>query len=192
MTTLLPLAELPEETLLHIFGYLSTCQILKNIALVCKRFYRICLDDSLITEMYFGRKINHNSLEYAKEVLSRSYNLTKLILQCCENTNLLIYSAIEFCPKLNHIEIMGCYLTEDCFETLIESRQNIQHLSLTGTCIKSNIGGITKLKKLKRLKLSDYNYKFNSYDLICLANNCEQLKSLTVDRVGKTTYSDSE
>mgnify|MGYP001349924366 CR=1 FL=1 len=31
-------------------------QRLKNIALVCKRFYRICLDDSLITELYFGRK----------------------------------------------------------------------------------------------------------------------------------------
>ena len=61
----MPLQDLPDELLLKIFGFLSTHDILQNIALVCRNFYRLSQDCCLIKELYLGPKINDNCDKYA-------------------------------------------------------------------------------------------------------------------------------
>ena len=65
------LNNLPEEILLQIFGYLSTYEIFKNIALVCKKFHRLSQDEFLIQEIYIGGKIDESCINFAYETLGR-------------------------------------------------------------------------------------------------------------------------
>ena len=112
-----------------------------------------------------------------------------LILKRCENTDFIIYTSIQFCPKLKHLEIIESFLSEECFDTLIDFGQNIQYFSLSGsTTIKYEIGKITRLKNLRHLNLSGYNFKFTSCDLIALSLNCENLENLKIDRVSITDF----
>ena len=46
------LTNLPDEVKLKIFCYLSTFEILRNVAVVCKDFYRISKDTSLIKTIH--------------------------------------------------------------------------------------------------------------------------------------------
>ena len=73
--------DLPDEVLLNVFGYLSTHEVLKHIALVCKHFQRLSKDSSLIKEIYLKPLIDESSQEYIYEVLVRSRCLHTLILK---------------------------------------------------------------------------------------------------------------
>ena len=58
------LTDLSNEVLLKIFQYLSTYEILRHIALVCKNFRSISLDSSLIKEIFLKPNIDESSQEY--------------------------------------------------------------------------------------------------------------------------------
>ena len=73
--------DLPDEVLLNVFGYLSTHEVLKHIALVCKHFQRLSKDSSLIKEIYLKPLIDESSQEYIYEALGRSRCLHTLILK---------------------------------------------------------------------------------------------------------------
>ena len=174
---------LPDELLLKIFGYLSSYQIMKTIAFVCKDFYRLSQESSLFTNIYLGPKMNKSCEEYSNEVLSRSSHLNKLILEEIENADHIIYTLNQSWSKLTYLEIIQCHISEECFDILIQSVPKIQHLSLRGTCIRQKMRNLTKLDHLKYLNLSGYNYKFDSTDLTNLAYNCKKLANLKIDWV---------
>ena len=62
----------PNEVWLKIFGYLPTNEILLQISRVCKRFYELSKDSSLITEIYFRfAGYDENSAKKACRAIAR-------------------------------------------------------------------------------------------------------------------------
>ena len=77
------LMELPNECLLKILGYLSNFDVLKNVAVVSKRFHGLSQDKHLIRKIEVDSESwpENQKEEYCKgflEVLNRSLNLTFL------------------------------------------------------------------------------------------------------------------
>ena len=72
---------LPNEIWLQIFGYLSTYDILKNVSLVCRHFYHLCQDKSLIKELILRNNscIDVN-IPKIREIIVNAKNLQKLVL----------------------------------------------------------------------------------------------------------------
>ena len=75
------LRDLSDEVLLKIFQYLSTYEILRHIALVCKDFRNISLDSSLVREIFLNPNIDESSHEYICQALSRSRCLHTLTIK---------------------------------------------------------------------------------------------------------------
>ena len=75
------LTDLSDEVLLKIFQYLSTYEILRHIALVCKDFRNISLDSSLVREIFLNPNIDESSHEYVCQALSRSRCLQTLTIK---------------------------------------------------------------------------------------------------------------
>ena len=75
------LTDLSDEVLLKIFQYLSTYEILRHIALVCKDFRNISLDSSLVREIFLYPNIDESSHEYICQALSRSRCLHTLTIK---------------------------------------------------------------------------------------------------------------
>ena len=75
------LTDLSNEVLLKIFQYLSTYEILRHIALVCKNFRSISLDSSLIKEIFLKPNIDESSQEYICQALSRSRCLNTVTIK---------------------------------------------------------------------------------------------------------------
>ena len=122
----------------------------------------------------------------AQEFLSRSFWLEKLVLkgtERSENMDFYIYTAIQNCPNVVHIEILDSNISNDCFDTMLEAYEDLTTLVLISTCLQNDVGKIAHLRKLRNLTLSGYHYKFTSEDLILLAQNCGHLQSLKMERV---------
>ena len=107
------LQDLPDDILLLIFGYLSTFEIFKNVALICKNCYRVSRDYSFIQDLQLLdlSRITANAERYFEflEVLRyQSKNLANLtfhgiasnkIIQNCLNI------ASNACPKLSYLDL---------------------------------------------------------------------------------------
>ena len=117
------------------------------------------------------------------DLLYKVNSVHKLILEEIENTDLILYTFIECLSRLTHLQLIECYITEECFDIVIELVKNLEYLSIEGTGVNQKLRRITKLDKLKHLNLSGYNYKFDSNDLGNLAYNCKNLESLKIDWV---------
>ena len=117
------------------------------------------------------------------DLLYKVNSVHKLILEEIENTDLILYTFIECLSRLTHLQLIECYVTEECFDIVIELVKNLEYLSIEGTGVNQKLRRITKLDKLKHLNLSGYNYKFDSNDLGNLAYNCKNLESLKIDWV---------
>ena len=165
------LVNLPDEIILKIFLNLSTYDIRKSICLVCKDFYRLSQDSTLIRDVYLGPKLNKIPEKYVLEVLRLSNHLTKLILEDLEEADLIIYTLILSCPKLKHLELIECYLSNECFETLIDASPNLEYLTLDGSCINSQMEKLAQLEFLKSLRLSGYNLVVERTQKIRTSNN---------------------
>ena len=83
------LTDLSNEVLLKIFQYLSTYEILRHIALVCKNFRSISLDSSLIKEIFLKPNIDESSQEYICQALSRSRCLNTVTIKSKKSSHLL-------------------------------------------------------------------------------------------------------
>ena len=81
----LPLADFPDEILLKIFRCLKTYDILRNVALVCRRFYRLSKDHNLLREFQFSSKSDlHEKKSFRKNAFNafnQSRCLTKLTIE---------------------------------------------------------------------------------------------------------------
>ena len=80
----LQLTYFPDEILLKIFRCLKTYDILRNVALVCRRFYRLSKDHNLLREFQFSSKSDlHEKISLRRNafnVFNQSRCLTKLTI----------------------------------------------------------------------------------------------------------------
>ena len=104
------ITNLPDEILLKIFGCLSTYDLLKRVSLVCKDFYRLSQDSSVIKEIVFNSDSKKDVALKAYDVIRQSRNLNKLIISGDKykkpdiRAGNFISIAIKNCPNLRHIE----------------------------------------------------------------------------------------
>ena len=106
--------KLPDEIWLKIFDHLSANFISKSIALVCKQFYRLSKDSSLIKEVVLQRIENKSNQDHIYEVLRSAIHLNTLILKNRKDAEFLVYMAMQHCPRLRRLELLHCNLTDDC------------------------------------------------------------------------------
>ena len=185
------LFDLPDEVLLQIFSNLSTYDILRHVAIVCKKFNVITKDSSLIKEIHLkichSGKIGGIQLGHTCELietLERSKGLTKFVIEDRKYyAEYLIIKTLQSCPKLNHLEIIRCHLSEEGMEKITEFGKRIKFFNITSIenpkrGEMTRVSHVTKLKQLRHLSLNRCH--FESDDLKFLASNCEELQSLEI------------
>ena len=126
-----PLAEskpLPIEVLVKIFNFLPNHDIRCGVSLVCKEFYNICQNETLVPVKdlcIYGHPVGPKSKEKGQkgkqvyslspglsgavaDIIRRSKNLTYLKIKALnhETVNELVSIALQACPKLTQLEII--------------------------------------------------------------------------------------
>ena len=101
---------LPDEIWLKVFQYLPTHFIRNIIAIVCKRFQRLSRDCSLIKEI----RITELDQDFAYGVLRSAKNVTTLSVNHHKDVEFLVSIALQFCKKLQNLELINCDLPDDC------------------------------------------------------------------------------
>ena len=153
-----PIPELPNETWLEIMSYLSTFDVLRNIARVSKRFHKLSEDPHVI------QKIEVDSVQsWPKEkeekycddflgVLKRSLKLKKLSFGFnCSANDISGKRFLEMLPSLNHE-----FLQEFCLKGDGKTDYNIATKFLT-SFIHVNIK--TYIEKCPDLKILKFEFK---------------------------------
>ena len=123
---------MPVEVLVRIFKCLPNHDIRCRISLACQKFYKICLDKSLVPVKdlcIYGhivgpkskKKTDHYSLSLEEidsvlDIISQSKNLTFLKIKALGRNHVpnlrhhpvdeLVSMALQSCPKLTHLEII--------------------------------------------------------------------------------------
>ena len=159
--------ELPQEILLHIFGYLSSHDILRRVAAVCKNFKLLTQDQLLIKDIYIkGNEYPDGSLNGIHKVLQMSKNLTKLVISCT-HCFIPLKFALQNCPNLNHLTLdrISVYsefsaniynridtLSDNLMEDLVKYGQGITYLSIMPQDFESQWFGLSQVAQLKNLK----------------------------------------
>ena len=119
--SLMELKDLPVEVLAKIFNFLPNHDIRCRVSLVCKQFYEICQNQSLVPVKELsihGHNVNlrlkgknRNALRNITAVydlIGQSKNLTSLKIKGLHYGPLrnLVSFALQACPKLIHLEIV--------------------------------------------------------------------------------------
>ena len=118
------LEDLPVEVLVKIFNYLRNHDIRCGVSLACKKFLKICRNESLVPvkdlcikgHYYFPEnQLNEPYPPYGLRnigavfiTICKAKNLTTLKIQGLnyESRNSLVSTALQACPKLIHLEIV--------------------------------------------------------------------------------------
>ena len=107
------LQNLPDDILLIIFGYLSTFEIFKNVALICKSCYRVSRDYNLIQDLKLldlSRTVTNidRYFEFLGVLQYQSKNVVKLTFHGI-TSNEMIENCLEIasnsCPKLRYLDL---------------------------------------------------------------------------------------
>ena len=114
----------PTEILAKIFNFLSNQDIRCGVSSVCKKFYEICQNQSLVPVKdlcIYGQPAGPKSekegqkgkqdyilkgREAVHDVIKKSENLTYLKIKAVNNKSSLVYTALQSCPKLSTLEII--------------------------------------------------------------------------------------
>ena len=183
----------PDEIYLKIFSYLSTNDILENVARVCQEFYRLSKDAQLIKEIEFEdiSSIMHyvknncsnfypnfdlnlpnvsSNLLSIKKVVIQSRGLTKLTLQhrseLCREFEGLMSAVMKSCPKLKHLDVEVNHCCKSLFTIIANNGKSIQNFRLN----------------IKTPWSNEPKPGFDSKNLIALANNWQNLKSIEINQ----------
>ncbi|XP_014242278.1 F-box/LRR-repeat protein 4 [Cimex lectularius] len=155
-----PFSDLPDETILRIFGYLDLIS-LRRCVRVNKHFSRLANDAMLYTGLNlkpYWFCVNSNALN---TLSSRCLYLQKLDLSWCGNydqiTPAQFSSFINTCGKqITHLRLDCCkYIDDDCIKQVAYSCRNLKELSLRN-CFKISVDGfhsLTNITTFQRLDL---------------------------------------
>ena len=117
---------LPVQVLVKIFNYLPNRDIRCGISLVCKEFYKISRDESLVPVKdlcIYGHPVGRKSKKKGQkgkqcfglknvgavsDVIAQSKNLTFLKIKALspETVNELVSIALQSCPQLMHLSVI--------------------------------------------------------------------------------------
>ena len=128
------LEDLPVEVLAKIFNYLHNHDICGGVSLACKKFLKICRNESLVPVKDLCIKGHFYFLETQEPPLYGLRNIGAVFITICkaknlttlkiiglnyESINSLVSTALQACPKLIHLEIVDTFpqsITDDAKE----------------------------------------------------------------------------
>ena len=120
---------IPEELLLKIFSYLTTQDLLQNVALVNRTFKKIAMDADLL-KIIVLKDVDEHVFQAAENVLMKARKLQKLTFkQNVLDSERLIKAALKTSKNLKTLEILG-NISEDFSLSLSEHGRNLKHLEL--------------------------------------------------------------
>ena len=120
---------IPEELLLKIFRYLTTQDLLQNVALVNRKFRKISNDSDLLRIIVL-KDIDEYVYQQVENLLRKATRLQKLtVKRNVLNHENLIKVALKTSKDLKCLEITG-NISEDFSLSLSEHGRNLKHLEL--------------------------------------------------------------
>ena len=120
---------IPEELLLKIFRYLTTQDLLQNVALVNRKFRKISNDSDLLRIIVL-KDIDEYVYQQVENLLRKATRLQKLtVKRNVLNHENLIKVALKTNKDLKSLEITG-NISEDFSLSLSEHGRNLKHLEL--------------------------------------------------------------
>ena len=171
---------IPEELLLKIFSYLTTQDLLRNVALVNRKFQKVAMDADLL-KIIVLKDIDEHVYQEAENVLMKARRLQKLTFkQNVLGSDHLIKAALKTSQNLKTLAILG-KISEDFALSLCENGQQLEHLDFSKmrTAIDySALMHLTTLKNLKTLKISSFRCPFQTEHIQSLTSNCQLLEGL--------------
>ena len=126
------LGDMPNEILVKIFNFLPNQDIRCGVSLVCKKFYEICQNESLVPVKdlcIYGQPVGpkpiedddkayyclggvaflaHSIEKAVSDIIRQSKSLTFLKIKALNSKalNQLVLVSLRACPKLSHLEII--------------------------------------------------------------------------------------
>lgn len=200
---------IPNEIILHIFSFLSQ-RDLKQISLVCHRFYSIAKDNCLWSKLdveatditsswleYFTRvqqvkitrskakNVTNKSLraffQNSKDTL-KSFHLSHCSDKYLSGDNILLHIATH-CRKVNRISLPWSNTTDNGIDALVLSNLRLRYLDISGNCYISDSSFINLLQKCGAILETlkiSGCFALTQNSFVAIADNCEDISVLEI------------
>ena len=192
--------QLPTELLVNIFSYMTTFDCLKNVSLVCHRFYDIVSTHPDVFKV-IQIVVPHSDMRYktwtflskATSCVELSISLQHMIQDYMYiGDHLYLPNEVSACiPNLKHLKVFdvggGIVLPGKSFNSLIsqgvftklsELRVQVRVLVGSATWFDSSIAALAKSETLTRIDFKQV-LPFETRHLVQLALGCSRLKSIS-------------
>ena len=179
------LANIPDEILLKIFSKLTTKQLLLNVALVNKQFYRISKDPSLL-KIVILENIDNYVYESVENLLKNATKIqTFIIKESVLKKEHLLSIALQTSKVLKTVIIKNQFC-QNLAKVLLEHGQNIENLDLSNSFQDAKYDEIifpSNMTRLKSIKFCDLDESLNSKHIKSMALNCKYLKEVGLPKI---------
>ena len=173
---------MPNEILVKLFNFLPNHDICCGVSLVCKLFYTICHDESLVPVKDLcingGKKREWKliNIDAVSDIINQSKNLTFLKINGLnpEIATSLVSIALQSCPKLTHLEIV-----EQIDEYFESKNLDLKHNHDLLCTIKKLGKDLSSIKLL----IVDEDDDFPKPLIDFIIDGCPKLKTLTLESV---------
>ena len=185
--------DLLDEIWRKIFSYLPTNDVLGKVARVCKRFYEITKDPTLLKSIKV-KKFTDYDHEYIIKVLERSKCLKKLSVINCDNykdilsvalksnlnlkTLILCHHKSDFHPIFHSVEDKLC--NEEIVRMIATNCRNLDHLYIRMPLSHAALKLIASLHQLKTLHIQNGRTIISPDIIDQIAKNYTKLESFHV------------
>lgn len=174
-----------EELVLKIFSYLNQYELHLSAALVCKKWFQLSRDPSLMKKMVL-KGDTFGKTEHIVDILSNASMLKDLKIRCRDDAVILVQTVAQFSGrKLEKLHINYCpALTEECTSLIERNCSNLKLVNIDGTGTISDIatGNLTRIKLLQNIDLFNCKYVLPEH-IVEIAKNCESLEKVNLGEV---------
>ena len=179
---------LPAELIINIFSYLSTFELCKHVAPVCRQWRQLARDQSLWRCIDFTPFKHLQSLDLLW-VVRRAPFLQKLVIRGRVNITLAELAIItEFCPGIRDINLGFCQsLNCDMIHLIVKNCPKLTKINVEG-CDKIDSKCVRLLAKAEMLTHMNFSHcSLPDSSLKYLCNNLAKLVSINLDGISWTT-----
>ncbi|KAF7223557.1 F-box/LRR-repeat protein 18 [Nothobranchius furzeri] len=146
------MSNLSDEILLCILHHVPVCDRLTNVAIVCRKFYTLCHDKTLLSnvtlsEEYLAddRLVRHILKKLGNSVLSLSLN-------GCYWLSGSTLEHLARCRAVTHLDVTGCRISYLCLSHLLSSLSSLRSLAFdVRPCFNSALLSSKAVDSLSRL-----------------------------------------
>ena len=140
---------LSDEIVLSILSFLDQYELHLTVALVCKKWFHLSRDPSLMKKMVL-KGDTFGKTEHIVDILSCATQLEDLKIRCRDDAVILLQTVAQFSGRrLEKLQINYCpSLTEECTSLLEKNCTNLKSVNIDGTGTISDIATshLTRIK----------------------------------------------